>query len=533
MGLRHGWRAGVTVAALMMTFGVSLAEAKPFRFANDGDVGSMDPTFRNETFQLTFIANIYEALLQRDRNLGLEASLATEWKQVEPMLWRFKLRQGVKFHDGTPFTADDVVFSVNRAATAPSNMTGYFASLKEVRKVDATTIEFETKVIDPLLDQKLVQIYILSKPWAEKNNATKSTDVTKPTEENYATRNANGTGPFLLKLREPGVKTTLVPNPNWWGKAEHNLTDIAFSVIQNDATRVAALLSGEIDFIYTVPPQDTERLSKADNTKIMQGPETRVVYLGFDQARDELQESNIKGKNPFKDVRVREAFYRAIDIEAIKTRVMRGQATPVALMVAPGINGYVKALDVRPKYDPDAARKLLADAGYPNGFETGMDCPNDRYVNDEAICQAVAAMLARIGIKVNLLAQTRTKYFAKILGPGYNTSFYMLGWSPAATYDTHNVFEQLLQTRNAAAKKGAFNVGGYSNPQFDALTDKLEQEVDKAKRDAMIAEAHKIFQKDFANIPLHQQALIWAMRKSVDAVQLADNSFPLRFVQVK
>ncbi|MGQ0662912.1 MAG: ABC transporter substrate-binding protein [Pseudomonadota bacterium] len=520
------------LAATAMVF-ISAAEAKTFRFANDGDVASMDPYNRNETFQLGVMWNVYEGLVRRDQDLKLEGALATEWSQAAPNLWRFKLRPGVKFHDGTPFTADDVVLSMTRASTPPSNMTGYFASVKEVRAVDPLTVEFETKVVDPLLDSKLNAIGIMSKAWAEKHGAQRATDVTKPQEENYSTRNANGTGPFMLKSREPDVRTVFVKNPNWWDKATHNIDEVVFSRIASDPTRVAALLSGEVDMIYTVPPQDTDRLSKTQGIKIMQGPETRVVYLGFDQARDELLESNIKGKNPFKDKRVREAFYRAIDIEAIKTRVMRGQAFPVALMVAPGINGYAKDVDVRPKYDPDAAKKLLADSGYPAGFEVGMDCPNDRYVNDEAICLAVVAMLARIGVKVNLLAQTRSKYFAKILGPGYTTSFYMLGWSPAATYDVHNVFEQLLQTRNAPARKGAFNVGGYSNPQLDALTNRIEEEADKAKRDAMILAAHKIYTGDFANIPLHQQALIWAMRSNVEMVQPADNSLPLRYLNVK
>jgi len=218
--------------------------------------------------------------------------------------------------------------------------------------------------------------------------------------------------------------------------------------------------------------------------------------------------------------------------------VMRGQSFPTALMVAPGINGYMKDLDKRPPLlKPDEAKKLLADAGYPNGFEIGMDCPNDRYVNDEKICQAVVGMLAKIGIKVNLRAQTRNLYFAKILrkgdaSPG-QTSFFMLGWSPAQTYDVHNVFEALIETPNGTTKKGLFNVGGYTNPALDKLADAIEQETDKAKRDAEIAEATKLYVDDFAYIPLHQQALVWAARKNIDLVQRADNSFPLWYVNVK
>jgi peptide/nickel transport system substrate-binding protein len=258
----------------------------------------------------------------------------------------------------------------------------------------------------------------------------------------------------------------------------------------------------------------------------------------MDQERDELLESNVKGKNPFKDKRVREAFHRSIDVDAIKRTVMRGQSFPTDLMVAPGINGYVKELDKRPPLlKPEEAKKALADAGYPNGFEVGMDCPNDRYVNDEKICQAVVAMLAKIGVKVNLRAQTRNLYFAKILrkndGKPGETSFFMLGWSPGQTYDVHNVFEQLFLTPDGAAKKGLFNVGGYSNTKLDKLADAIEQETDQAKRNEMIKEATKLYLEDFAYIPLHQQAVVWAARKNVDLTQLADNTFPLRFVTVK
>ncbi|TXL76319.1 ABC transporter substrate-binding protein [Vineibacter terrae] len=526
------------VAALALSLGAAPAvDAKTFKWANAGDVSSMDPYYRNETFLLAFLENIYEPLMRRDESLGLEPALAMKWGQISPTTWFFDLRSGVKFHDGSPFTAADVVFSLNRASSGGSNMKGYFTSVKAIRKVNDLRVEVDTAYPDPLLASKWAQILIMSKAWAEKNNATVAADATK-NEETFATRNAMGTGPFMLKERRAGEKTILVPNPSWWDKPKHNLTEVIFTPVTNPATRVAALKAGDIDMMYEVPPQDTDNLKKDPNIKVIEGPETRIVYLGFDHERKELLESNIKGKNPFQDKRVREAFYRSIDVEAIKRTVMRGQSFPTALMVAPGINGYVKDLDKRPSLlKPEEAKKLLAEAGYPNGFEVGMDCPNDRYVNDEKICQAVVAMLARIGVKVNLLAQTRSKYFTKILrkadfGPG-DTSFYMLGWSPAATYDVHNVFESLLQTPNKDTKKGSFNVSGYSNKKLDELADKMEGESDKAKRDAMIREATKLYTEDYAYIPLHQQAVIWAARKNITLHQPADNRFPLRFVQVK
>jgi peptide/nickel transport system substrate-binding protein len=538
--MKLSFRRSMAISAMMCAafMAGSAADAKTFKWANSGDVSSMDPYARQETFLLTFTSNIYEPLVRRDRDLKLEPALAVKWGQTDPTHWYFDLRKDVKFSDGTPFNADDVVFSINRANGPGSNVNGNFGSMESIKKVNDYRVEVTTRVPDPLLADKWASIGIMSKAWAEKNNCVNAADMVK-NEENYATRNAMGTGPFVLKERRAGEKTILVPNPTWWDKPTHNLTEVIFTPVPNAATRVAALKSGDIDMTYEVPPADTESLKRDPNIKVLEGPETRVVYLGFDEERDELVESNIKGRNPYKDKRVREAMFRSIDVDAIKRTVMRGQSFPTMLMVAPGINGYTKDLDKRPPLlKPEEAKKMLADAGYPNGFETGMDCPNDRYVNDEKICQAVVSMLAKIGIKVNLRAQTRSLYFAKILrstsdGKPSNTSFFMLGWSPATTYDVHNVFEQLIETPNIKTKKGLFNPGGYSNPKFDALADKIEVETDKAKRDAMIHEATKIYTEDYAYIPLHQQALVWAMRKNVDLVQPADNSFPLRFVNIK
>ena len=532
------FRQSLAMGALVCAAVATSAEAKTFKWANAGDVSSMDPYARNETFLLTFTQNIYDPLVRRNKELKLEPALAAKWGQVDKTTWFFDLRPNVKFSDGTPFTADDVVFSLNRANGPGSNLLGNFASVKEIKKAGDLRVEVTTKYPDPLLADKWAGIGMMSKAWAEKNNALNSADMTK-NEENFATRNAMGTGPFMLKERKAGERTVLVANPNWWDKPTHNLTEVIFTPVPNAATRVAALKAGDIDMMYEVPPADTESLKKEANVAVLEGPETRVVFLGMDQERDELLESNVKGKNPFKDKRVREAFHRSIDVDAIKRTVMRGQSFPTDLMVAPGINGYVKELDKRPALlKPEEAKKMLAGAGYPDGFEVGMDCPNDRYVNDEKICQAVVAMLAKAGIKANLRAQTRNLFFAKILrntsdGKAGQTSFFMLGWSPATTYDVHNVFESLFQTPNAARKKGLFNVGGYSNKRIDELADAMEQETDKAKRDAMIREATKIYVDDFAYIPLHQQALVWATRKNIDLVQPADNSFPLRFVNVQ
>jgi peptide/nickel transport system substrate-binding protein len=324
------------------------------------------------------------------------------------------------------------------------------------------------------------------------------------------------------------VKTVFVPNPAWWGQKEHNLTEVVYTPIQSDATRVAALLSGEVDMVYPVPQQDAARISGTGKHQLLTGFELRTIFVNMDQSRDELLESSVKGKNPFKDKRVRQALYQAIDMEAIKSRIMGGTSNIAGIMVAPGVNGYDKKLDVRLKYDPDASKKLLADAGYPSGFEIGMDCPNDRYVNDEKICQAIVGMLARIGVKVNLLAQTRSKYFEKILSR--NTTLSILGWQPLS-YDAHSTLQDVINTPKD--KIGTYNVGSFSSKKIDELTDKIEVEVDQAKRQALISEALAIHKDEIGHIPLHQAGLAWGVRKGVSVHLRNDDSLELKWVKVE
>ena len=334
-----------------------------------------------------------------------------------------------------------------------------------------------------------------------------------------------------LAIREPlgTVRTVLTRNFTYWDKVQGNLDEVVFTPIGNDATRVAALLSGEIDVMEPVPLQDVERIKTTAGYKVLQGPELRTIFLGMDQKRDELLFSNVKGKNPFKDKRVRQAFYQAIDTETIKSRVMRGAATPTALMIAPAVRGFQPDMNKRAPYDVEAAKRLLADAGYPNGFEVGMNCPNDRYVNDAAICQAVAANLARIGVKINLTAETKVSYFPKILRR--DTSFYLLGWTPSTT-DAHDALYNLMASPTDKGQ-GQYNLGVYNNPKLDELALKVQTETDKTKRGEMIREAFKLHQDDFGHIPLHQQALAWGYNAKVSLVQLPTNYLYFKWVTVK
>jgi peptide/nickel transport system substrate-binding protein len=325
------------------------------------------------------------------------------------------------------------------------------------------------------------------------------------------------------------VRTTFERNATYWGKIEGNVQEVIYTPIGNDATRVAALVSGQIDVMEPVPLQDVARINSSGKARVLQGPELRTIFLGMDQKRDELLYSSVKGKNPFKDKRVRQAFYQAIDIAGIQRTVMRGASNPTALMIGPGVNGFDPTMNQRLPYDTDAAKKLLAEAGYPNGFEIGMNCPNDRYVNDSEICQTVAAGLSRIGVKVNLSAETKGTYFPKILKR--DTSFYLLGWTPN-TYDAHNTMNNVMRCVDDKGA-GQYNLGSWCNAKVDELIGKIQSETDKPKRDAMIKEAFKIHSDEVAHLPLHQQSLAWGVNSKVELAQFADNFMPFRFMSVK
>jgi len=518
-------RYTLLAAAVASIVALSLAPAssQTLRYANQGELKSLDPYTLKETTTIAHHAHVYEGLVTRDKELKIAPALAESWETLTPTHWRFHLRHNVKFHNGDPFTADDVIFSAQRVRANGSNFLSNVPPDANFVKVDDYTVDVMLDAPNPILISQWDSWYIMDKKWCEEHDAVAPSPASATTPS-YASLHENGTGPFTIESHQPGVKTVFKVFPGWWGKPEHNLKEIDFTSISNDATRVAALLSGEVDLIEPVPLQDIQRVNASGVAKVMTGPELRTIFLGMDQSRDELLYSNVKGKNPFKDVRVREAFYKAIDVDAIKNRVMRGLSTPSALMIAPQLFALSKDF-TRPKADPEAAKKLLADAGYPNGFELTMDCPNDRYVNDAAICQAVVGMLARIGVKVDLLAQPKAQYFAKVLKPGgFKTSFYLLGWTPASM-DSHNVLHDIIGCRNDPKDptRGEANLGGYCNKDVDALADKILVESDTAKRDQLIKQAFEIVNKDYGYIPLHQQSLAWGVSNKVKLTQRADN----------
>jgi peptide/nickel transport system substrate-binding protein len=505
----------IVLGALLLTGG---ALAKTLRWASQGDIQTSDPYSQNESFTNLFSQQVHDSLVMRDRQLRIVPGLATSWSQMNPTTWRFNLRRGVKFHDGTPFTADDVVFSFTRASHANSQIRQYAIPVGKPRKIDDYTVEFEQDKPNPITLEHATSVFIMSKAWCEKNKVSNPLDF-KNREETFAARNANGTGPFVLVSREPGIKTVLRKNPNWWGTFEGNVTDIVYSPIGSDATRVAALLSGEVDFILDPPPQDINRIKAAKDVRLIEGVENRVVFFGFDQQRDELLYSNVKGRNPFKDVRVRRAVYQAIDIEALRGKTMRGAALPTG-GITPSILVSNPDAEKRLPHDPGRARQLLTEAGYPNGFEVTLDCPNNRYINDEEICVATAAMLARVGIQTKVTAQPRATYFPKL--EKFDTSFYMLGWGGAIT-DAQTTLDPVLRTFDKTSGKGGFNYGRYSNPKLDALIDAAAIEMNANKRKELIRQALAEHNEQVHHVPLHRQVIPWAARANVTVVHRADN----------
>ena len=519
----------IAASVLTALCGTSLvAGAQTIRIANQGDALSLDPHSLNESLQLSTTANVYESLVGRNKDLSVAPLLATSWKQTSPTVWRFELRKNVQFHDGTPFTADDVLFSFARAAGEGSDLKSNTTDIKELRKVNDHTIDIETKGPFPILPDVITTLMIMSKKWCEENKATIPVDRRKGIE-NTASFKANGTGPYRVRERQPNVRTTFVRNGTYWGKIEGNAQEVIFTPIANPATRVAALVSGEVDVMEPVPVQDIARINASPTARVIAGPELRTIFLGMDQKRDELLYSSVKGKNPFKDKKVRQAFYQAIDIVGIQRTVMRGASRPTALMVGPGITGWNAEQDKRLPYDPNVAKELLAQAGYSDGFEVDFACSNNAIVQDEQLCQAITAMWSRIGVKAKLRTQPAVSFYPMV--QRHEASIAMLSWG-VPTFDALYTLQSLTRTK-ATGGDGNYNLGRYSNERMDYIVDRVKTETDLPVRNRLLTEGLQLQNDTVANIPLHNQMLAWAMKKNVELVQRPDNRIDWRLIKVK
>ena len=505
-------KTAILAAALLASTSIG-ASAETLRWARAGDSLTLDPHAQNEGPTHTLAHQIYEPLIIRDMTGAFQPALATDWapKADDPNIWVFNLRQGVKYHDGSDFTAEDVVFSITRAKSENSNMKELLTSVVEVRAVDDHTVEFVTDGPNPILPSNLTNMFMMDKGWAEANDSVTVQDV-EGGQTTFASTNAMGTGAYKLVSREPDVKTVLTQNETYWGKDDFpmDVTEIVYTPIQNAATRVAALLSGEVDFIQDVPVQDLGRVGETEGLVVKTAPQNRVIFFGMNMGADDIANDDVEGKNPLADVRVRKAMSMAINRDAIKQVVMRGQSQPAGMIAPPFVNGWTAEMDSSAKTDIDAAKALMADAGYGDGFSIQLDCPNDRYINDEAICQATVGMLAQIGVTVNLDAKPKAQHFPLITND--QTDFYMLGWG-VPTYDSEYIFNFLVHTRGE--DRGSWNGTGFSNADVDAMIVSLASETDLAARNETIQSIWNVVQEEQLYIPIHHQVLNWGMTSAV------------------
>ncbi len=529
-----GWRVAtaVLIACFMCSNLPTGADARAIKWARAGDALTLDPHAQNEGPTHVLSHQIYEPLILRDGQGKQVPALAESWGITsDPLVWEFKLRRNVTFHDGQPFTVDDVIYSFDRARQPTSDMRTLLSAIEVMVRVDDHTLRIKTRGPNPTFAGNLNNVFIMSAAWTEKNKTGRVQDF-KAKEETFATRNTNGTGPFILVSRAPDVATVLKRNDKYWGigQVPLEISEVTYVTIKADAARVAALLSGEVDFVQDVPVQDIEKLGTAPNIVINVGPENRAMFFGLNVGGTELKSSDIKGRNPFADKRVRAAINMTINRAAIQRTVMRGQSLPTGTIVPPGVNGYSKALDVIPAADPVKAKALMAEAGYADGFSVTLNCSNDRYINDEAICQAVVGQLAAIGIKVTLNAQSKTVHFPLIQKAPPETDFYLLGWG-VPTLDSQYIFANLYHTRDQ--KEGLWNATRYSNPEIDKQIEALSQQTEFTKRNQSIAQIWKVLADEVIYIPLHIQTLAYAMKADLDIPVDLSNSPKLKFVKVK
>jgi peptide/nickel transport system substrate-binding protein len=500
--------------------------SRVFRMATSVDAATLDPHATNALFTYLVVSQVYETLTHRADDLKVQPGLALRWEQVEPTRWRFHLRPDVRFAGGEAFDSDDVVFSITRALTPTSNYGIYVDTVASVVAVDALTVDIVTRVPDPVVPDKLTRVLMMDRGWSEANRATAPQNFAQR-EETFTVRNANGTGPYVIRSREAEQRTVMVRNPNWWGNGQGggNVTEYHHVTLTSDATRVAALLSGEVDMVHVVPVQDVSRIQRDPRLRILEGQENRTVWLGLRQDVEELAGSDVRGRNPFKDLRVRQAIAHALDIDAMRRTTLRGQGVPTASMWTQFVNGWSAEADRRLPYDPARSRALLAEAGYPNGFSVPFECPTGTY--DEA-CQAVAGMLARVGIRAQLNILPNAQFSQRIRRQ--EPMMYALSWG-VPTFDASYTIRAVMASR-AVGGAATWNAGGWSNAEFDALIPRIDAEQDPEARRGLIRQAHTLHNAQLGHIPMYHMMIPWAHRAGVTVTHRADNQVQVREIRV-
>jgi len=507
---------GAALAVALLASVPVAAQQNVVRWGNNGEVSTMDPHGAFSTANAALLGNIYEGLVRHGRDLRFEPALATGWTVLAPDHYRFTIRRGVRFHDGLPMTVRDVVASLRRASVPNSPYASVTHMIREVAQVDEDTVDIRLRGPYPVLINDLAGISILSEEWMRAHDAMEPADPARGRNA-YTGMHTNGTGPFRLVSRQPDSETVLERFPGWWDQVSHNIDRVVYRPVPNDATRVAALLSGQLDLITPTPLQDIDRIRREPSVKVVEAEDLRVMFFGFNIAAGHAPEGG--GPNPLSDRRVRQAMAMALDVGAITRTVMRGLARPIHTLIAPEIGGYDDVLaSPRAPFDPEGARRLLAEAGYPDGFAIGLDCPNDRFVNGERVCQAAAAMWARIGIRISFTAMRYPAYMQKFLNN--RSDIFLLGWANTPQLDGFSILNNVFHTRTE--RQGSWNAGGYSDPDFDSLVERAAVQMDLSRRTQMMTEAFRKEREAFWTIPLYREPMLVGMRRNLDIPASAD-----------
>jgi peptide/nickel transport system substrate-binding protein len=495
---------------------VSSALARTLNWARASDAATLDPHAADDNASQTLAQQIYEPLLQRDYQGKLLPALAESWTLTgNATIWEFRLRQGVKFHDGSPFTADDVVFSLNRARQIQSPFRTELQTIEAVSKADTHVVRIRTTSPTPLLPGSLTHVLMVSKSWIERHGVRRvPAPEARSTAHTFA--NAVGTGPFMLTDRQAGSRTLMRRNEDYWGlgQAPIEITELVYRSIPDAAERVKSLVSGDVDFVQDVPPQDVQKLQINKAITVAVGPQNLSIFLGLNVTPTARAAAGVEGNaaNPLASKRVREAISIAINRSAIQKQVTFAQSIPTGSLVPPSVTGYNRQLDRIPPYDLAKAKSLLTEAGHPSGFMVRLDCPNGLYVRDAQVCRAIAEQLGKIGIKIELRLRAPQEHLALIRRRPPDTDFYLLGLD-VPTFDSEHVFTTLFHTPSAVA--GQLNATGYSNPRVDQLAENLGRETDFIARNETISQIWPIVKEELAYVPLHIQTVSYAMKNDV------------------
>ncbi|WP_435171193.1 ABC transporter substrate-binding protein [Falsirhodobacter sp. 1013] len=517
-------RPFLLAAALMM--GTAPIHAETLRFAGPVSPLSFDPHATNDFTTVALVRQVYDSLLSLGPNMEPLPGLATEWQAVDDKTWRFTLRDGVKFHDGNTMTADDVAFSINRGRES-GYYAGLFGKIEGATVSGPLTVDVTSSEPDPVLPTKMVRMFIMSKPWSEKHGLTEIPDLGANAEA-FSVNNENGTGPMVLVSNQRDVKTVFNVFPGYWQERSGNVDMAEFVPISSGPTRIAALLSGEVDVVTDIPLQDIGRV-EAGGMSINTVPQLLWTQLEMDGTREVAldtwdKQGNPLTENPFRKVEVRQAIAHAIDAQAIVDRILRGHARVLGESSIPQMGGYQADLDERWATDPAKAKELLASAGYPDGFRTQLNCPNERYVNSEDVCRAIATMLSRVGIDVSVKGMPWAE-FAKMLVQGPNSSFHFIG--VASVWDTQDSFLSIMMTRDAETKDGFFNWAQWTDPDFDAVANELRTAFEPARRNELYRDGLMLAKERVNAVYLYQNEIVWGSRQGVSGVMRPDSVLDL------